>query len=192
MPATPSPMPSSRSGCVNKLCNTNPATVRITHATHPLCGQCVSIQQTIQRKDELHFLIERPGGQVQLIPISWTDQAVVEPSAPGARFTPHQLITLRRWLDGHLQSNSLDKSEHVVSPKRKSRPFRVKESEATLLGGNDDELEQSISSQPTGPLARPTTRATATSAGSDSRDDTPALESSTDLEHPPPHVERGQ
>jgi hypothetical protein len=140
------------------------------------------VRGTVQKKNELHFIIERPDGETQLIPISWTNQGVVEPAARGARFTPRQLIALRRWLDNHLQSNSLDKSEDVLSPKEKSNP----------LGGKDDELEQPISSRSMDSLASPPARAKAASTGSDGGYGSPTLESSADLEHPSPHAGRGR
>jgi hypothetical protein len=46
------------------------------------------------------LVIESPElGEVRRIPQAWTDQAISEPGALGARFTPMQLRTARRWLD---------------------------------------------------------------------------------------------
>ena len=92
----------TRSIHVNTLCNTNPSTVRITHAAHPLRGCCVLIRQVLEREGESYLLIERPDGRTQCIPQSWTDQAPPIGAAPGACFTPSQLQALSRWRDAHL------------------------------------------------------------------------------------------
>lgn len=122
----------SGSGFVNTLCNTCPTTVRITHPVHPLHDQYVSVRQTLREGNDQYYLVEGPDGQGQRIPRAWTDQVVIEPATPGARFTPHQLVTLRRWVDDHLWSASLDKEREIV-------PF-----EENSLGGNDNEPEHTL------------------------------------------------
>jgi len=106
--------------------------VRITHPVHPLRGQYVSVRQALREGSDLYYLVECPDGQAQRIPQVWTDQAVIEPATPGARFTPHQLVTLRRWADDHLRSASLDKEREIV-------PF-----EENSSGGNDNEPEHTL------------------------------------------------
>lgn len=166
-----------KSRCVNTPYNTNPTTVRIIHAAHPLRGQCVSVRQTLQRGGEPHLLVERPDGRTQLIPSTWTDQVSVE-SATGARFTPRQLLALRRWLDDHLRSAPLDKSGHIVSPEKNSS------------GGNDDELERPISSRPAGCLAESRTARAETATGFAGKVDAAVLEGSTGFDPDSRRVER--
>jgi hypothetical protein len=111
---------------VNTPCNTYPATVQITHSAHPLCGQWVTVRSVLQEGQEYYLLVEWPdNGQVRRIPQAWTDQAVVEPATPGARFTPQQLRTLRQWLDARLPV-ALDKEAERVSP----------EKQCTISGGD--------------------------------------------------------
>jgi hypothetical protein len=103
---------------VNTPCNTHPATVQITHSAHPLCGQWVTVRRVLREGQEYYLLVEWPdNGQVRRIPQAWTDQAVVEPATPGARFTPQQLRALRQWLDARLPV-ALDKEAEKVSPEK--------------------------------------------------------------------------
>ena len=108
--------------------------MHITHPVHPLRGRYVSVRQALREGSDLYYLVECPDGQAQRIPRAWTDQAIVEPATPGARFTPRQLLTLRRWLDDHLRKALLDETEEIESPGR----------EENLSGGDDDEREQDL------------------------------------------------
>ena len=94
----------------------------------------MSVRQALREGSDLYYLVECPDGQAQRIPRAWTDQAVVKPATPGARFTPRQLLTLRRWLDDHLRKALLDETEEIESPGR----------EENLSGGDDDEREQDL------------------------------------------------
>ena len=107
--------------------------MRITHPVHPLRGRHVSVRQALREGSDLYYLVECPDGQTQCIPRAWTDQAIVEPATPGARFTPRQLLTLRRWLDDRFRKALLDEAEEIESPGRKEN-----------LSGGDDEHEQDL------------------------------------------------
>ena len=113
----------------NALCNPDATLVRVTHEAHPLRGCCVTLRQVRDQGGESFLVIERPDGQVQQIPRSWTDLAVPEPATPGARFTPRQLLALRRWLDTPRGVRRRAGGEEVVSS--------AKNGEGS--GGNDDE-----------------------------------------------------
>ena len=99
----------------------------VGHALHS-----VSVRQALREGSDLYYLVECPDGQAQRIPRGWTDQAIVEPATPGARFTPRQLLALRRWLDDHSEA-LLDDWEEIESPERKEH-----------LSGGDDEYEQGL------------------------------------------------
>ena len=105
----------------------------ITHPVHPLRGRHVSVRQALREGNDLSYLVDCPDGQAQRIPRAWTDQAIVEPATAGARFTPRQLLTLRRWLDDRFRKALLDESEEIESPGRKEN-----------LSGGDDEHEQDL------------------------------------------------
>jgi hypothetical protein len=107
--------------------------VCITHPVHPLRGRHVSVRQALREGCDLYYLVEYPDGQAQRIPRAWTDQAITEPATPGTRFTPRQLLTLRRWLDDHFQKALLDETEEIESPGRKEN-----------LSGGDDERKQDL------------------------------------------------
>lgn len=139
--------------------------MRITHPVHPLRGRCVSVRQALREGSDLYYLVECPDGQAQRIPRAWTDQAVVEPATPGARFTPRQLLTLRRWLDDHFRKVLLDKPKEIESPGR----------EVNLPGGDDDECEQDLC-QSAEALVSSATESTATTPNSTGKVGTAMLE----------------
>ena len=132
----------------------------------------------LREGQELYVLIEWPDGQVRRIPLAWTDQVVVEPTTMGARFTPVQLLTLRRWLDDHLEAG-LDKEAVIVSPEEK----------VAFSGGDDNETEDVLCPPPTH-LASPIPPSTATSAGTAGSVDTAQLGGATGDEGASRHHER--
>ena len=135
----------------------------------------MSVQQTIQKGGEQYLLIERPDNQTQLIPINWTDQAIVKPAASGACFTPGQLLTLRRWLDNHLQTSGLDEKAGIVSLKAQHNPS----------GGNDDE-EENKPIQSTSILERPNAESTPETTGPTGNMGAAGLGDKTNVEHTAP------
>lgn len=88
------------------------------------------MRQALREGGDLYYLVECPDGQAQRIPRAWTDQAIIEPATPGARFTPRQLLALCHWLDDHSKV-LLDDWEEIESPGRKE-----------YLSGGDDGHEQ--------------------------------------------------
>jgi len=110
---------------------------RIIHAAHPLHGCHVPIRQVLRKGGEVHLLIDRPDGDVQLIPQRWTDRALQVQATPGARFTPKQLLTLRRWLDERQPLAGFDKD----------RVGGIVSGVKTNILGDDAHEQESLSSQ---------------------------------------------
>ena len=147
---------------MNTPCNTNPSSARITHAVHPLHGCCVPIRQVLDRGGEPYLLIERPDGQTQCIPQTWTSQAAPVVATPGACFTPPQLQVLRRWRDAHLDKLAVG----GVSPA------------ASHSGGTADEYSHRPAASD-GAVAHPVPGSPSTPAGSTESLGVTALDNST-------------
>jgi hypothetical protein len=76
--------------------------VRITHPAHPLRGQSFPAKRRGREPNSQLFEIQRPDGEIQLIPLDWTDQAPPTVTLPGARFLLSNLLSLRQRLDALL------------------------------------------------------------------------------------------
>jgi hypothetical protein len=78
--------------------------VRITHPAHPLRGQSFPTVQH-RRQENSHLIeIQLADGERRFIPLEWTDQALPTVTLPGSRFLLANLLSLRRRLDGILQT----------------------------------------------------------------------------------------
>jgi hypothetical protein len=75
-------------------------TVQITHPTHPLKGQVLTILPMVGGKlDANQALVALPNGEQRLIPAEWTDLVDHPRSLPGALFLFEHLVVLRQRLD---------------------------------------------------------------------------------------------
>jgi hypothetical protein len=83
----------------NPLRTPDSPVIRITHPTHPLCGQSFEVlPQNGGRPDPSYILVALPDGERRFIPVAWTDQAVQVSYPPGACFLPERLLALRQRL----------------------------------------------------------------------------------------------
>ena len=140
----------------NTLCTACPLTVQITHPAHPLRGRSLPVRRVFREGGESHYVVEWPDGNPQRIPLAWTDQAQVGSAMAGARFSPHQLLTLRQWLEGRCSRAAVDKDEEANRMAPEKAP--------DISGGHDHESASDLC-PPTSGVAEPAPVVPATTAG---------------------------
>jgi hypothetical protein len=98
----------------------NNQSIRITAPHHPLAGQTLKVVRFTSRDGELHFVVESPNGQTQMIPSSYTEADSAPPLlSPGPLiFTPASLRALITMIDSFYHTQPEDCHHASISTVR--------------------------------------------------------------------------